>query len=160
MRLWLLPCFSSTSRRRLKTARSPSEERPRGSQKPTGGCTLEPKQIYKWMRQGEFGKENSERDFFVNLFPNTGSSVFTCRWLKATYHRKFCEMQSKLRAEHLAHLRTHLRIRRDTPTNESCALADMLPIYSTSHLLWQTMCKLTVKLTDTGWAKLRRGESV
>ena len=108
----------------------------------------------------EWDKENSERDFIVNLFPNTGSSVFTCRWLKATYHRKFCEMQSKLRAEHLAHLRTHLRIRRDTLTNESCALADMLPIYSTSHLLWQTMCKLTVKLTDTGWAKLRRGESV
>jgi hypothetical protein len=108
----------------------------------------------------EWDKENSERDFIVNLFPNTGSSVFTCRWFKATYHRKFCEMQSKLRAEHLAHLRTHLRICRDTPTNESCALADMLPIYSTSHLLWQTMCKLTVKLTDTGWAKLRRGESV
>ena len=43
----------------------------------------------------EWDKENSERDFIVNLFPNTGSSVFTCRWFKATYHRKFCEMQTE-----------------------------------------------------------------
>ena len=33
------PCFSSTALRRLKVSTSPSAERPRGSQKPTGACT-------------------------------------------------------------------------------------------------------------------------
>merc|ERR1719191_1196499 len=33
------PCLSSVSRRLVYTGTSPSLESPRGSQKPTGGCT-------------------------------------------------------------------------------------------------------------------------
>ena len=35
----ILPCLSSTERRRLKAATSPSAVKPTGSQKPTGACT-------------------------------------------------------------------------------------------------------------------------